>query len=451
MKFLGEISCRYPSGTDLFPLPHESTLSILWRFGWRNALSAPCILSYCSRRNYQSKGLSFLSPSWIDPYAFHAKTGWTVPHPMETEFDSKYKDALVLWFSTKLRYCPICLEDGYHSLWHQFLLLVKCPRHGCLIQSTCQSCGKKLPEYRLTVQLFKRPYFCRHCHAPICGVEVSLERHLNLRAHQEELSAAFSHLHQWAESMRPTARFIRALTEQNSGWKQEWSYWCRPVDFLHSIGHQVVGLPDDCIVPSYPDITLISWKLVTRFNSRSEANLGLNRTSYLIRGAEPVYRATLRILYKWIFPALVDDQNLKIWESLPRDSSGTINIQGIPPERAAFFLLRQLMEEQLVSASAADFYNVSIRSEAFARICLHEYRTPRLAWRALFLGMFASLYQLIDRAKKTGEINIRTMQINERSLVARFYRSVGFRKLEGGVVFPKVPGLPIKPFKNMNR
>lgn len=40
-----------------------------------------------------------------------------------------------------LQYCPLCLEAGYHSIWHQCMLMESCPIHHTPLLTTCKWCN----------------------------------------------------------------------------------------------------------------------------------------------------------------------------------------------------------------------------------------------------------------------------------------------------------------------
>jgi hypothetical protein len=58
-------------------------------------------------------------------------------------FSKNSKSACLI--RSELTYCDECLSMGYHSLFHQFILLHKCPFHLSNLRSGCNNCQHKLP------------------------------------------------------------------------------------------------------------------------------------------------------------------------------------------------------------------------------------------------------------------------------------------------------------------
>ncbi|MGM8216353.1 hypothetical protein ACLIA0_12350 [Bacillaceae bacterium W0354] len=64
-------------------------------------------------------------------------------------------------FRQHLSYCPICISHGYHSLFHQYIFVHKCPFHNIKLHDKCPKCKYQLP---FTINNDKRlPFGC------ICG------------------------------------------------------------------------------------------------------------------------------------------------------------------------------------------------------------------------------------------------------------------------------------------
>lgn len=64
--------------------------------------------------------------------------------------------------SQTLRYCPSCLEIGFHSSIHQLLFIEKCPYHDIYLVDKCQKCNSKIT-LNLNDKLITRPYICENC------------------------------------------------------------------------------------------------------------------------------------------------------------------------------------------------------------------------------------------------------------------------------------------------
>ena len=74
--------------------------------------------------------------------------------------------SLYQYFSTILRFCPLCLEKKYHSTLHQFNFIKECPFHQISLFANCPECNENFP-YILEDNSFSLDYKC------ICGFEFS--------------------------------------------------------------------------------------------------------------------------------------------------------------------------------------------------------------------------------------------------------------------------------------
>ncbi|CAM4405790.1 TniQ family protein [Paenibacillus alkaliterrae] len=61
-----------------------------------------------------------------------------------------------------LHYCPECIKNGFHSLFHQFKLINECPYHQIPLLHCCPECNRIMP-FELSDNYSKAPFQC------ICG------------------------------------------------------------------------------------------------------------------------------------------------------------------------------------------------------------------------------------------------------------------------------------------
>jgi hypothetical protein len=66
------------------------------------------------------------------------------------------------WASTELRYCPACLEQGFHAAWFQWRFIERCPIHKRRLRSGCQRCAACIP-YALNRDMAAHPLSCARC------------------------------------------------------------------------------------------------------------------------------------------------------------------------------------------------------------------------------------------------------------------------------------------------
>jgi hypothetical protein len=66
------------------------------------------------------------------------------------------------WAATELRYCPACLESGFHAAWFQWRFIERCPVHGCRLRRGCRKCAEAIP-YALNQSMATHPLSCARC------------------------------------------------------------------------------------------------------------------------------------------------------------------------------------------------------------------------------------------------------------------------------------------------
>lgn len=91
-----------------------------------------------------------------------------------------------------IRFCPLCLRNGFHSPIFQLASVAKCPLHMCDLRICCGSCGHHIGKPKFDQGDFRVPMACVACaepfirgwaigktaSGPLCGAEVfySVER-----------------------------------------------------------------------------------------------------------------------------------------------------------------------------------------------------------------------------------------------------------------------------------
>lgn len=70
------------------------------------------------------------------------------------------KERIDSWFKPHLRWCEHCMNTGYHSWLHQFIMVHTCPNHDEHLLESCPSCGKQIP-FLLSNKQLSAPFTCR--------------------------------------------------------------------------------------------------------------------------------------------------------------------------------------------------------------------------------------------------------------------------------------------------
>ena len=61
--------------------------------------------------------------------------------------------------SIYLRFCPVCIEDGFHTALFQYKLFARCPWHDVSLEDGCPSCGHFI-NYTFDKETASNPYGC---------------------------------------------------------------------------------------------------------------------------------------------------------------------------------------------------------------------------------------------------------------------------------------------------
>lgn len=438
------------SGTDLPPLPYESRTSFLFRFSWRNALSA-ALIRQCSSRSTKF-------PFVFDSKKFAQCSSWHSTGADEAAFDKEGLDDRSVWRAFTFRYCPLCLEGGYHSFWFQLAPLEACPIHHVELTTRCHSCGAGLQPY-LSKALFIRPYYCDECKRPICGVAPSLAGHLEFRELSAELRTAFQPYQRWwwtTQSLRQGVRWLHPWT----GNQVERSTWCHDQEVMRSIICSDVSLPQYFSTPRYQHITVLTWQL------DSVRDTPLFELFYLPftwedhkRVALPVYRATLRILERFIAeyekPSAADITSHRSFEMTTRGNVRGIDVRGYRTRLFALCLMRWELEAGFGFGSFVD----SDKAQFYYPRAVEKYSIfrphPRLHWRAIYLAIYAAWYYRILSAKRTGWLEVETIVQAQKEQIFSHYEEErqwpDVVRMKGRVAFPSIQGLSSLLYSNRTR
>lgn len=64
---------------------------------------------------------------------------------------------------TRLRFCPVCISQGYHSVIFQLGFVERCPAHNKMLSDKCPRCGQEIP-YKISRLNHPNPYTCNCGH-----------------------------------------------------------------------------------------------------------------------------------------------------------------------------------------------------------------------------------------------------------------------------------------------
>jgi hypothetical protein len=422
------------SGLDLEPLPHESSLSILWRFGWRNVVDTATLAAVCRGERTFRANVSFYKSNWINSRCFAEQTGWQLPPDAEGEIANVFDGMIGAWFDSKLRMCPFCMQDGYHSLWFQFRPLARCPLHHCQLQVTCQHCGAPLPDYVPSRKLLQRSYHCESCTNPIAGAPLLLRSHLDLRERRADIEVAFRPLSNWLTEAKEKFKPLKQLCRLNGAWQTAWAQWCRPVDFLQSVGHNLHPLPAICQAPLYRELVFVSW----RVEAGSLENINRDELRAAIRGrggeATLIYRRALHQLQSALcahFPYIGSKRSQRTV-----DEYGPVKLWTRDPRELGFRLFRTKLERGDVDLTRP-IEIAQIWDEPSIPLPWKVVGLPKAALRAMYVAMYANLVHSLENARKSQNARLSNLDLRDQTLAAHSWWQEG-KEVTGFFVFPPV-------------
>lgn len=439
-------------GRDLGPLPFESFASVIIRTSWRNVLSRRDTQRLIMGRQISTNSDSFLATKWMSSNNLVAQLGWNVPLPDELEVLHSFRGVNHIFFSQQFKICPVCFGGGYHSYWHQLTQLVVCPIHRCQLISHCVFCNTAFGKhsYRFNEAAMSLRYKCSSCGLDVAGVAVSIENHLDLRSELEDSGQAFGELAQWATSSKSVLTCLRRIEKEYSCGIDRLSAWCNPQRFMEGLLIKGGSHFSSLIPLAAGEISALSWKIKMQATQRNlhinprHANLARRRRALV------VYTATLRRLQVWIKQTFGQDNPMLNLDPI-EESSDKITVGRWPSSFLAYHLMRTLFESSICRQSILAPLNVTaFKFDSRLSDCLYTYegKEPRLAWRAVFFGIFASLYWTVERSRNNGKLELRSIRVPIESTVAIVLFVDATHHMCGVVFFPTIPGLPLAPYKN---
>lgn len=137
-------------------LPFESAWSIIEKYKAANRISSTDFLDAYALAEYKNKR-GFVSKSYRELYSFKAMNQEEFTREIGVSILDYQSDAInqigsrlpsgtnIQYFRDYLAYCPVCIQNGFHSVLHQFSLLHHCPYHQVDLQKGCQDCGERIP------------------------------------------------------------------------------------------------------------------------------------------------------------------------------------------------------------------------------------------------------------------------------------------------------------------
>jgi hypothetical protein len=436
------------TGLDLGPLPYESLVNVLQRFAWSNALDAP-LMRQCFTRNGAGRRMD------IQRFAY-ASFGQAVLDMYQTEKIGINST----WYCKRFRFCPICLQELYHSSVFQYAQLMKCPLHDVPLVSACQSCGAQTPLIRSGELLFKRPYECDECGATCAGAPADISGHLQLRANVAMLAGRLTPIANWWASGAGQRRKIDLMARA----KDHQYYASHHIhDLLQSLRRPTAAEPPDVRVNvnDWPRASRICWRQRMeggRFGA-GVSGAAMTRRHY----EENMYAQALRILLQRIA------QKLRIKELYLVVELERFNYAS-SEHMAVELLALGLMRLQLEGGRAIEDTRM-LRPFHMAQPSPHNWpyletwfgNAPRVAFYSAYIGLFAAWYHNVRRLGWAGAWRLfrqtpppTAMVLMRNQLWCRrgdewFNCEIDYADevwFDGEAAAVAIPGLPLFPYRS---
>lgn len=381
------------TGIDLGPLPYESAIATMVRFSWRNCLSSRQFRLVASDDSNFPLGSHSLD--WINSEKFEKASTWKLPTDQEQAFCNAFQLDQKIWLLKKFRYCPICLEHGYHSYLHQFLGITCCPLHMIPLQATCHQCDRPTPDYKVAQGMFDHAYECVHGHA-LSGALPSLDLHLIFREQSEAIMRFFTPVYEWALASEPVRQRFARLRFAEIQSSELVNTWCNVAEFTRStcLAHMPAHLPEEA--SAFTAASLIQWRIRAYEHENTKDRFPSQVARHeRIKTPNQVYRCVIRSLYRWILrtdslsPIEFSDASGHLFEDISKNN----------PRILALFCLRSQLEKQAWSLDLANIDFVQLSDEPNLALQKFKNRTPRLGWRAYFISLYVSWYLRILHSK----------------------------------------------------
>src|ERR1035437_358219 len=150
--------------------PGESLWSLMHRFLWLNAPSrsdlkrsfgCPHLQPFSLLDGQRPPSHYRFGPIAFDRHRLSSALGLTPRHWASSTL-GWLRGTPVDDVETDLRFCPLCLQVGYHTVAFQLSCVEKCPIHQDWLVRKCLRCGGAISP-QLDLNAIKNPYACQSC------------------------------------------------------------------------------------------------------------------------------------------------------------------------------------------------------------------------------------------------------------------------------------------------
>ncbi|MCG5072432.1 TniQ family protein [Paraburkholderia tagetis] len=428
-------------GTDLPPVQHESTFSVLLRLAARNVWNRRGICRVFELGD-AAHNFSFYDGDSLLQQRIIEMTGWNWK-PAERDVDGRLPHLNDALWSQVLRFCPICLSNGFHSLWFQFSAMQECPMHRCLLTDRCQSCGTLVGAYRFTAKLFATPFKCSECAGWIAGAPFIHGGGEDLRRHRSSIEFGFAPVSTWFAEAAGKLQFLNEIACR-------WTDSDSPFKLLHDrllTGAMALyhPLPARLRWEFAAPVDIVAWRHKVANSVGGESDMP-HRYGYLRYGLPLlVYRATLRALYSFVGTRPCEAESANLPMERPW---GLTQVCRLSTLQAAYLLTRMVFERSALLTLGADLRGVVLDDGAFVHALVGNI-LGRLACRVVVLSAFSMLVALGGHFCRARLANIDNPSFQISSVIA--FAGIALANAQYCVaILPKMGKFPVRPAEHVH-
>lgn len=159
-------------------IPFESPWSILEKFKYANVASTNDVFQIFGVEKTKKKSYNWgkiernlITMDSLNEFTLSEILGTDIKNNFLNDLEQVLgflpnKYAHKTYINPNLTYCPDCMNNGFHCIFHQLSLFTHCPYHNKLLISHCEVCHNVIP-YALNDKWGSKPFKCKCGHSLI--------------------------------------------------------------------------------------------------------------------------------------------------------------------------------------------------------------------------------------------------------------------------------------------
>lgn len=190
-----------------------------------------------------------------------------------------------------LKFCPICVNSLYQSIYFQIKWVRDCPIHNVKLLNKCQNCGRPI-SILFNRQMVQNPYCCPICHLPLYADKKNL-----LNPSIIEDNAEFKEIADWCRHV--------AKIDRNCGviQKVRFNSSYMPSDWFYPLHTEISKMPLPSLLNACKESFVEDWQATYRCGLKVKAVIRLkdDKLSFRVSGLEAsTYTAIFKSYYRYL-------------------------------------------------------------------------------------------------------------------------------------------------------